>query len=154
MTTTTSQIGAVIQQIYDTLSARPGLAGVRIFRRAASPRDLSEQDELLVIAQRVTGEQEFPFASKRVKRDDIRLESVIYVRMSGADDDAADDVHTRVEEIFGEVEDALRTDPGLTRNGKTILQVTTYEHTFSGDDSHRIQSLAFTISGLENMVST
>jgi hypothetical protein len=154
MATTTSQVPNVITQIHTTLSARVALAGVAIFKRAVSPRDMAANNEYIVIAIGVTGTQEYPFATNMVKRDAAALRSLIFVRKSGAGDAIAEDVDERVHALFAEVEAALQSDPSLTRAGRSILQITDYRHTYAGDDSNREQSLEFTIDLDEYMVST
>lgn len=153
MTTTTSQIGALIEEIHDTLSARAGLEGVSIFKYAISPRDATER-EYIVIASRVTGAQRFPMATKNVKYDEADITAVIFVSQSGGGDDTAAAVDERVHELFAEVEDALRSDPSLTRTGRSIIEIREYEHTYSGDDSNRGQTMEFTIHVFERMVSS
>lgn len=154
MATTTSQVLDVITQIHTTLSARPGLEGVAIFKRAVSPRDMAANDEYIVVAVGVSGTQEYPFATSNIKRDDAAIRSLIFVRQSGGGDDIAEDVDERVHALFAEVEDALRSDPSLTREGRSILQITDYVHRYAGDDSNREQSLEFTIDLNEFMVSS
>lgn len=154
MATTTSQIGAVIQTIHDTLSARAGLDGVAIFRYAVSPRDANSNDEYIVIASRTTGAQRFPAATKNLKYDEFDLTSVIFVRKSGGGDETADEVDARVHELLAEVEDALRSDPSLTRAGRSIIEIQGYEHTYAGDDTNREQSMSFTTHVFERLVSS
>lgn len=155
MATTTSQVLNIITQIHTTLTEREGLEGVAIFKRAASPRDLTAADnEYIVVAVSVDGTQSYPMLTTMVKQDQASIRSVISVRRSGGGDDVAEDVDVRVHELFAEVEDALRSDPSLMRQGRSVVQITDYAHAYSGDDASRQQTMEFTIELDEHMVST
>jgi hypothetical protein len=156
MATVTSQVRAVLTALAAALALREDMAGVTVFRRTPSPRALEGLTEWVVLAIRATGRQSFPMASTRVKYDAMSITGQIAVEQdNGRDtDDAADSAQERAEELLAEIEDALRTSPSLGRVGRTVLQLTDYEHTFTGDDTKRIHLLTFTIENNERMHSS
>lgn len=153
MSTTTSQIRSIITDLHTALEARAGLAGVTVFRYAPSPKALEGIREHIVLAQRISGVQTFPFATKQIKHDDFTLHGVIYVEKPGAGDDVADEAHARAEALLAEIEAEIQVDPMIGRE-HDVMELTNYEHTYGADDRGRLHSMTFEIECTARMFST
>ena len=140
--TTTSMVIAVLQALQARLQARPGLSGVRVFALPQGPQDLGR--EYIVLATRIPGRQEFPFASKAIKNDAFTLNGVIGRVEPGKGDEAALGSMQRVMDLFAEIEDALRVDPSLGGLDVTA-QVEGYEHSPGATDAGRVHEMTFEV---------
>lgn len=156
MATVTSQIRAVRTALYDALVLREDMAGVAVFKVTPSPSALEGLREWVTLSIRATGAQIFPLATTRYKQDVFSLFGEIWVELDTGrnTDDAADDAQERAEALLGAIEDVLRTDPSLGRTGRTVAQLTDYEHIYHGDDTKRANQLRFTVENRERMHSS
>jgi hypothetical protein len=152
VTTTTSQVRSVINDLYDRIA----IAGVAVFRYTPSPRDIEHADEWLVIANSVTGgSQTFPFLSTAIKDEEFTLNGQVFVSMSGAGDAVAERALSRAEEIAGVIEAALQPDPTIERSQPTdTIEYSGFEHRFGGDNEHRMHQLDFTLLCKVRLIST
>ena len=146
----TSMVIQVIEALQARLQARPGLAQVNVFALPQGPQDLGR--EYIVLATRIPGRQEFPFASKAIKNDAFTLNGVVGRMEPGKGDTAALAAMGRVMDLFAEIEDALRTDPSLGGLDVTA-QIGGYEHSPGATDVGRVHEMTFEVRVDARLVS-
>lgn len=154
----TSRVQTIIQTLQTALVARSGLAGVTIFRYAATPKAIEAtrqsdgRQEWIALANRVPVEPRHPFTTVQIRHDSLTLEGEVVVLLPGIGDDAADDAHTRAAALFAELEDELRTNKSLGLAG-LLLTLGGHTHTYGGSDQGRAHFLTFAITVQDRLVS-
>lgn len=141
MTTMTSQVAAVLMAYRQMLGLRAGLSGVRVYALPQRAEDLGR--EFVVLAAEVSGEQSFPLLGTQIKDEEFFLNGTIGVLLAGTGDDVALAALTRALAIYGEIEDAVRTDPQIGGTAR-VAQLTEFRHSQGAADAGRYHEMAFT----------
>jgi hypothetical protein len=105
-----SSVEAFLLALKAQLQARSGLAGVGVF--TAHPGDDLPPEALYV--DRVTTEQEWAAIGRGKREEAVTAFVICHVAKPGAGEDVATAARARVGELKAELEDALRTDPGVS----------------------------------------
>jgi len=154
MTTTTRRVNEVLDALAGRLAARAGMNGVALFKFVQPASLMEEIGSSVTLAVRITGRQEFPYASKTIKRDEFTIQGEIIALAPGAGDDAAEAAMEQAETWLAEIEDELRADPTLGLGSRVTAQLTDYEDLFTGNTRGRIHGLRYSIDVRVEMVST
>ena len=99
-------VPAFLDALKAQLEARPGLSGVVI---ATSPQS-EEVIESIEFGFRITGSQNWAAFGQGRRQDHYTVTGIVWIAKDGAGDETASEARDRVYELFGELEDQLRSD--------------------------------------------
>lgn len=138
----TTTVPAFLDALKAQLEARSGLAGVGIF---TSPQN-EEVTESIEFGYRITGTQGWAALGQRARNDDYTVTGIIWIAKDGAGEATAKEARDRVYELFGELEEQLRTDPWANQSVTVQAHLTRADFSQWYGDHQRIARMEFDIT--------
>jgi hypothetical protein len=148
---TASSLGVFLVAVRDALSARPGLAGVRIFTGPVGEKDIG-QENIVFAVESIDVAQDFPTAGQREAFESYPVEGRIWIVKPGSGENAIEAARERALEILGEVQSECSANMTMDGSVRSLL-LTSYSLTQLPLDAARDCRVSFTIEVKANFTA-